>query len=170
MSPRTAPSRVRQFESADAAAPSARPTSLALLEQLVDHDPLEQIETLREGVDPSVVDELVHALRLTKEQVLGGLGVAVPTVNRKLRAHVPLSSGDSEQVFGLVKLLSRVRGWTPSDEAKAGEFDAGEWLGMWLSTPNPALGGKPPLSLLDTGHGQQLVESLLASMESGSYW
>ncbi len=130
---------------------------------------MDRIGIVRSGVDAGVIDSLVVRLGLTKERLLGGLGVAAPTVNRRLRDQAPVSATDSERVVGLAQILARVVGWGASDDAVREHFDAGTWLGTWLSTPNPALGGQLPLMLLDTSDGRQLVDELLGSMESGAY-
>lgn len=44
-------------------------------------------------------------------------------------------------------------------------FDAS----AWLNQANPALAGKRPAEYLDTNEGVQIVQRLLAQMESGAY-
>ena len=39
----------------------------------------------------------------------------------------------------------------------------------WLRRPNRALGGKPPVALLDTDLGTQQVEAVLGRIEHGVY-
>ena len=39
----------------------------------------------------------------------------------------------------------------------------------WFSTPNPALSGQPPLSLVDTDADARLVEAVLVRIEFGVY-
>jgi uncharacterized protein (DUF2384 family) len=48
-------------------------------------------------------------------------------------------------------------------------FEAAKWVAQWLQAPQPALGGKPPKSYLDTADGRDMVRNLLAQMESGAY-
>ncbi|MFN3458076.1 MAG: antitoxin Xre/MbcA/ParS toxin-binding domain-containing protein [Novosphingobium sp.] len=48
-------------------------------------------------------------------------------------------------------------------------FDAPEWLSRWLREPLPALGGTPPVALLDTMEGQAMVAEALARIQSGAY-
>jgi uncharacterized protein (DUF2384 family) len=48
-------------------------------------------------------------------------------------------------------------------------FPAAKWVAQWLKQPQPALGGKPPKSYLDTADGRDMVRNLLAQMESGAY-
>ena len=42
-------------------------------------------------------------------------------------------------------------------------------LRSWLAAPIPALRGKAPNALLDTGEGERLVLTVLDQIESGAY-
>ncbi|MCA8094470.1 MULTISPECIES: MbcA/ParS/Xre antitoxin family protein [Burkholderia cepacia complex] len=57
-----------------------------------------------------------------------------------------------------------------SDPDSAMNFDAAAWLEDWLCQPNPALGGALPLSYIDSDEGQELLASLISSMQSGAYF
>ena len=48
-------------------------------------------------------------------------------------------------------------------------FDDGEAAGDWLSTPNPALSGHSPLSLLATDAGARRLDDVLTRLEFGVY-
>lgn len=48
-------------------------------------------------------------------------------------------------------------------------FKADEWVARWLREPLSALGGKPPIDLLDTPDGREVVIGLIAKMQSGAY-
>lgn len=48
-------------------------------------------------------------------------------------------------------------------------FDDDADARAWLSTPNPALSGEPPLALLDTDAGVRLVDDVLTRLEFGVY-
>ncbi len=48
-------------------------------------------------------------------------------------------------------------------------FDDDEAAGHWLSTPNPALSGHAPLSLLATDAGARRVDDVLTRLEFGVY-
>ena len=49
-------------------------------------------------------------------------------------------------------------------------FDARSWLDEWINQPNPALSGKKPVAFLSSVSGRLLVERLLLSAQSGSFW
>lgn len=48
-------------------------------------------------------------------------------------------------------------------------FDDDEAAGDWLSTPNPALSGHSPLSLLATDAGARRVDDVLTRLEFGVF-
>ncbi|WP_373889643.1 antitoxin Xre/MbcA/ParS toxin-binding domain-containing protein [Massilia sp. MB5] len=78
---------------------------------------------------------------------------------------VPKASG--ERVIGLMSLIGRVESFAVGNESNG--FNAAKWLGAWLSTPLPALGGTRPGSYLDTIAGQEFLCALLGMTESGTY-
>ena len=60
--------------------------------------------------------------------------------------------------------LARIKGAV----ARAAETLGGvEQASRWLSEPNPALGGRPPLALLDSDAGALDVERELGRIERG---
>ncbi|MDO8777967.1 MAG: MbcA/ParS/Xre antitoxin family protein [Burkholderiaceae bacterium] len=54
-------------------------------------------------------------------------------------------------------------------DAHAKNFDASQWLAMWIMQPVPALGWVTPASLMLTQDGVELVSDVLRSMASGAY-
>ena len=139
--------------------------------RFADEDAMSRIEIVRNGVPATVLPELVAALHLPKEQIVRGIGIPMATSNRRLRSRESFNPSESERIVGLVQLLARVDRWAHArGDALEDGFDPEAWLGEWLTTPNRALGGHPPLSLLDTADGRALVGAVLESMETGAYW
>jgi len=132
---------------------------------------MDRIAVVRDGIPASAVATLAEALSLSKEQVAAAIAIPIATLNRKLRDGTALSTTESERVAGLLPLVAMVERWadTVGEDAPAA-FSATVWLGGWLTTPNPALGGERPLRLLDTAEGRMLVGQVLGSLESGAYW
>ena len=137
---------------------------------LAPSEPMQRIALVREGVPATAVESLANTLGLPKDHLLEGLGLARATVNRKLAAGTRLSASESERVVGLAQILDRVERSLVGSDSEAADVRVGPWLGSWLDTPNAALGEHRPLSLLDTADGRTLVDDVLASMETGSYW
>ena len=48
-------------------------------------------------------------------------------------------------------------------------FNPSQWVAAWLQRPHPALNGKRPAELMDTGEGRELVAELLAKQPSSAY-
>ena len=147
-------------------------TKLAkLLRDYTTPDVMGRIALVRKGIPASAVTVLVDALALSKEQLAAGMAMPIPTLNRKIREKVVLSATESERVAGLMTLVATVSRWaTQLGDSAPADFEPTAWLGTWLNTPNPALGDRNPLTLLDTADGRALVGQVLVSQESGAYW
>lgn len=111
--------------------------------------PLEQIETIRQGVAAQVFDQIALALGVGKEALARKLNINAQTL-RKRKSRF-LSANEAE------KSLRAARVFTMASEVLGSEGHAREWLNDQI----PALGGKRPLDLLDTDVGAQEVTNLL---------
>ena len=47
------------------------------------------------------------------------------------------------------------------DPERSAEFDAAQWLSVWLDRPQPSLTMRRPIDLLDSRKGRSVVETLL---------
>ena len=130
--------------------------------------PLERIEVLKHGILASLAKTIVADLEMPAASVYQSLDVPISTINRKAKAHAFLSQDEGERVLGLVKLVGQVEAMLEGAEGFE-SFDARAWTSRWLSEPQPALGGRRPLELLDTMEGQALVSDTLSRIESGAY-
>ncbi len=155
--------------SSSSARESAARQSLADLRGL---DTMARIAVVREGVPASVVETLAGALGLSKEKLYAAVGLARPTVDRKIREGRILNADETERVLGVARLVEEVQRIVgeSGDPGAARDFDAAAWLGRWLDARNRALDGKRPAELLDTADGRALVGDLIASMQTGAYW
>lgn len=131
-------------------------------------EPLMRITMVKEGLSAGYLDKLAKSLNITKDRLLPTLGIAQATVSRKVREGKPLSTEDSERALGMARLIGQVEAMVQQSGDPTG-FDAAKWLARWLEEPLPALGGRPPSSLMDTAEGQAMVSNLLARMQSGAY-
>lgn len=130
--------------------------------------PTAQIQNIRAGIPAREVFDLSGILELSQDLTYKFLGLPRSTVERNRAAKKLLSPERSERVMAtrqLVDLVSRMVEESGNPEG----FDAGKWLGSWLSEPHPALGGVPPGSYLDTHMGIELVRDLLLRAQSGAY-
>jgi uncharacterized protein (DUF2384 family) len=77
-------------------------------------------------------------------------------------------ANESELDIGLARMIGEVEAMVRESGDLEG-FNAAEWLSRWLREPLPALGGRMPITLLDTMTGQALVSQELARMRSGAF-
>ncbi len=130
--------------------------------------PVELIKLIRSGVPASRVKRIVSDLRLDQKSALRALNLKTATLNRKAMKNEPLSTGESERVIGMARLVGQLQSMVEESGDPQG-FDAPAWLSRWLREPLAALGGQQPLELLDTMEGQALLASILAKLQSGAY-
>jgi putative toxin-antitoxin system antitoxin component (TIGR02293 family) len=131
-------------------------------------DPQARIAAIRRGIPAAMVGELASAMGMSKERLLGSLGLSRANISRKERAEATLSPDESERVLGLASLICKVQKMVAESGDPSG-FDAAHWVSDWLAKPLPALGGATPASYMDTFEGQKLVAELLAMSQSGAY-
>lgn len=130
--------------------------------------PQARVAMIRNGVPAIEAKRLVQALGVEQKVFYQALGLKTATVNRKITQSEQLASDESERLLGVARLIGQVE----SIIAESGEpkdFDAPEWLSHWLREPLPALGGTPPMALLDTMEGQSMVSEALARIQTGAY-
>lgn len=136
--------------------------------QLFESEPMERVSIVKQGIHPFMVDDIAKRMSIPKERLLGALGLARATVERKVRENKRLSPDESSKVMGMARLVGQVQAMVEESGDPEG-FDAAAWTALWLERPLPALGGRKPAELMDTAEGQQLVASLVARMQSGAY-
>lgn len=130
--------------------------------------PLEWVQVVKSGVEPSLLDQIAGNMKVTQEKLLEILGVPRATFHRfsskKLRMPLELSS----RVYGITRLIGQVQAMVDESGGQEG-FDAAQWVAKWLEEPSPALGGRKPSGYMDSAEGQQLVSRLLSQAQSGAY-
>lgn len=134
--------------------------SMSLYLEIFDADSARRIDLIRARVKRSRIRILARALGVSEARLVEDLGI-----RRGTSELVPLAP--SERVIGLMSLIGHVEKMVA--RSGASDFDAAKWLGAWLDTPLPALGGERPGSYLDTMTGQELLGNLIAMSESGAY-
>ena len=131
-------------------------------------DPEARIAAVRKGIPASVIGELSSMMEMSKELLLGSLGLSRATISRKERDKTVLSKDESERVLGVASLIGKVQTMVEESGDPTG-FNAAHWVADWLAKPLPALGGATPASYMDTFEGQKLVAELLSMSQSGAY-
>lgn len=115
------------------------------------------IELIREGYPWEAVGQLQEAYEIRDKQFARIIGFSDRTLTRARKKKTALDAVSSDRVFRLVKILDLA---TTVFEDKAQAIH-------WLRRPQPGLGGKIPLELLDTEPGAGMVEALLGQIEFG---
>jgi len=137
--------------------PSDRPSDTFQLFVVKDTPTEAKIDAIRKGVGARVVDEMVRYLDVPKSVVFNVLHTPQSTAHRLIRDNRPLDSAATERVVRI------------ADITRAAEkiFGRREPATSWLRTPNVALGGTTPLSMLDTEPGATEVRRILSAISSG---
>lgn len=147
---------------------SSSPEPHGAVTKLYRVDPQARIAAIRQGIPASMVGELSSTMGMSKELLLGSLGLSRATISRKEKDETALSKDESERVLGVASLIGKVQTMVEESGDPSG-FNAAHWLADWLAKPLPALGGATPASYMDTFEGQRLVAELLSMSQSGAY-
>lgn len=113
------------------------------------------IRATREGLPIAAVDRLVQTGRLTLAELAR---VVLPRKTLSNRRKVgTLTPEQSDRLVRVVRVIA----------AAEETFGSQERAARWLRRPTAALGGEPPLALLDTTEGSREVETLLGRIDHG---
>jgi len=122
---------------------------------------LELDAVVRAGLPVRALDSILALLvgeQVTQADVYGVVGSA-RTLQRKRSRGTPLSAEESDRLARLARIVVR------AEEA----LGAADRARTWLATPNRALGGRVPFSLLASDAGSLAVERVLGRIEHGIY-
>ncbi|HEY0558185.1 MAG TPA: antitoxin Xre/MbcA/ParS toxin-binding domain-containing protein [Thermoanaerobaculia bacterium] len=113
---------------------------------------------IREGLPFASLEKVMARFGLNREEISSALDLPLRTFARR-KQESRLRRDESDRLFRLVRIASQ------ASEVLGGDGKASRWL----HTENRALGGKPPLELLDTDLGSRQVEEVLGRIEYGVY-
>lgn len=119
---------------------------------------LQWIAVIRRGIPSAASESLAKRLRMTQSEIAASLGIPERTLARRKKEGM-FNSEESAKLVRLARVVER-----------AGEVfeDLGAALD-WLKSPNAALSGVVPLSLLDTDIGAEAVLDTLGRIEHGVF-
>jgi putative toxin-antitoxin system antitoxin component (TIGR02293 family) len=120
--------------------------------------PLDWVSIIRRGISSAAVDALTKSLHVTQAELAGALGIPERTLARRKKEGT-LNSEESGKLVRLARVVER------AEEVFA---DLGPALN-WLKSPNAALSGAVPLSLMDTDIGADSVMDTLGRIEHGVF-
>ncbi|VUZ23562.1 Uncharacterised protein [uncultured Comamonas sp.] len=148
-------------------APATAPASLTSASALLGGEALlptrpqglrDWIAVVRQGLPAACVDAVVRLTRITQSELAQALAIPERTLARRKREGV-LSPEESAKFVRLARVVARATAVFEDDNAAL----------SWLQSPNAALGGVPPLSLLDTDLGADSVLDTLGRIEHGVF-
>jgi putative toxin-antitoxin system antitoxin component (TIGR02293 family) len=120
--------------------------------------PLDWIGMIRDGIPAAAVESILSAVRLSQSELAQALGIPERTLARRKREGI-LNSEESSKLLRLARVVSRA----------SEVFDDRATAVDWLKSPNAALRGNVPLSLLDTDIGAESVLDTLGRIEHGVF-
>jgi uncharacterized protein (DUF2384 family) len=130
----------------------------------------EVIEIERAGVPAQTFLRTTEKLKLPSSRVFQIFNIPKSTAAHKIKMGTRFEGTEALAALRLEKLLALAEAITSNSlHPDAKKFDSGKWLGEWIESPQPALGGIKPSEMLDTEAGGQRVYQVLAAIESGSY-
>jgi putative toxin-antitoxin system antitoxin component (TIGR02293 family) len=149
---------------------SAKPHVVAIARELAAAAPDEQVLVEREGLPASLVSNLAEAMDMPRVRFLEIMALPRASMEKKIAGRDNLSGIANVRTLNLLSLLAKARDIVEDSVAsEAKDFDVAGWLGRWIETPQPALGGKRPSDLLDTEVGARMVERTLGALRSDTY-
>ena len=122
------------------------------------HSALDWIAVVRSGIPAAALEPLLKAMQLSQTELARALGVPGRTLARRKREGV-LTSEESAKLLRLARVAGRANG----------VFENPKTALHWLKSPNAALAGATPLSLLDTDIGAESVLDTLGRIEHGVF-
>ena len=119
---------------------------------------LDWVGMIREGIPAAAVEFVLSAVHVSQSELAQALGIPERTLARRKREGV-LNSEESSKLLRLARVMSRA----------SEVFDGPAAAIDWLKSPNAALRGNAPLSLLDTDIGAESVLDTLGRIEHGVF-
>ena len=120
--------------------------------------PLDWVSVIRHGISSAAVDSLAKTIHVTQSELAVALGIPERTLARRKKEGM-LNSEESTKLVRLARVVERA-------EKVFENLDAAL---DWLKSPNAALSGTTPLSLLDTDIGAESVLDTLGRIEHGVF-
>jgi putative toxin-antitoxin system antitoxin component (TIGR02293 family) len=111
---------------------------------------------IREGFPQKVVTEIMHSADLTLKELAVTLDLSTRSLHRR-RREGKLAKYESDRIYRLARVIALAKRYIGDDEKAR----------RWLKRPNRALGGRPPLALIDTEPGSRAVENVLGRIAYG---
>jgi putative toxin-antitoxin system antitoxin component (TIGR02293 family) len=126
--------------------------------QVKQRSALDWVSVIRQGLSSAAVDSLAKTLRVTQSELAAALSIPERTLARRKKEGT-LNSEESAKLVRLARVVGRAKE----------TFEDLDIALDWLKSPNAALAGATPLSLLDTDVGAEGVMDTLGRIEHGVF-
>ena len=120
--------------------------------------PADWIKLVRRGLPAAAIDAIARAVQLTQAELSQALAIPERTLIRRKKEGM-LNTDESAKLLRVARITYRA--FTVFEDHTAA-LD-------WLKSPNRALGGAIPLSLLDTDLGADAVLDTIGRIEYGVF-
>ncbi|AUH73049.1 antitoxin Xre/MbcA/ParS toxin-binding domain-containing protein [Legionella sainthelensi] len=121
-------------------------------------DPIKEIEIIRKGINPELIETFLNDQSFVVKDVLSRLKITSSTYFAKKKDHKLLDSSSTEKFLRLISVVKNAEEILGGQEAKG-----------WLYKKIPSLGDQIPMDLLDTEAGHRLVDQALLQIKYGIY-
>lgn len=119
---------------------------------------LDWVSVIRRGIPSAAVGFLSRSIRVSQSDLATALDIPERTLARRKREGM-LNSEESAKLVRLARVVERA----------AEVFEDFDAALDWLKSPNAAVSGATPLSLLDTDIGAESVMDTLGRIEHGVF-
>lgn len=119
---------------------------------------LDWVSIIRRGISSAAIDALTRSLRVTQTELAAAVGIPERTLARRKKEGT-LNSEESAKLVRLARVVERAK-------EVFGDLDTAL---DWLKSPNAALSGAVPLTLMDTDIGAESVLDTLGRIEHGVF-
>ncbi len=126
--------------------------------QVKQRSAMDWISVVRKGLSAAAIDAMAKAIRVTQSELATTLAIPERTLARR-KKEGRLNSEESAKLVRLARVIGRA----------AETFEDLDAALDWLKSPNAALSGASPLSLLDTEIGAQSVTDTLGRIAHGVF-
>lgn len=119
---------------------------------------LDWVAVIRQGIPAASIDSIAKTIRVTQSELAVALGIPERTLARRKKEGL-LTSDESAKLIRLARVVERAE---EVFEDMPATID-------WMKSPNAALAGETPLSLLDTDIGAESVLDTLGRIAHGVF-
>jgi len=119
---------------------------------------LDWVKMIRKGIPAAAVESLTRMVGVSQSELAATLGIPARTLARRKREGM-LTSEESAKLVRLARVVGRAHEVFEDLDAALN----------WLKSPNAALSGAVPLTLLDTDIGAESVLDTLGRIEHGVF-